>query len=89
MISHNYQSLNNIPLISKQHIYYIESFDSDSVITYNAAITYIAKNTNKIYPSTNVLNQFTSIYYYAKDDSFAILFKKTQIVMLKAFITHS
>ena len=72
MLAHYYQSLKNFPLRVKQHIHSVEMFVSDYVMTWNYAIPSVENTKKKIYPSTTLLNQFTSTYYDDKDDYFSI-----------------
>ena len=65
-----YQSLNNVPLIFKQHIHAVYIFENDSVIIYNTENISVANNLKKIYLIATILNAFTSTYYDDKHDSF-------------------
>ena len=49
-------------------------FDSDSLMTWNTAITSVENTLKKIYLSTNNFNKFTSTYYDDNDYSFEMLF---------------
>ena len=67
MLAHNYQDLENVPLIFKQCIHSVNIFDIDSVITYNFPIPSVANTLKKIHLSTTLLNEFIFTYY---DDTY-------------------
>ena len=56
MIDHDSQALKNTPLRVKKYIHDIDMFDSDYVMTCNAAITSVRNTLNNIYLSTTILN---------------------------------
>ena len=59
VLAQDSQSLNNVPLIFKERIHYVNMFDSDSAKTCNGAIPEIETNLKKICLSTTLLNEFT------------------------------
>ena len=65
-----------MPFRIKQRIHTIYIFDSDSVMTWNSAITSVTNTLKKTHLSTTVFNEFTSKYYNYNNDSFAMFFQK-------------
>ena len=49
--------------------------EDDLVTTCNTATPSIANIPKKIHLSTTIFNEFTSTYYYEKNDGFELLFK--------------
>ena len=70
MLSNDYQSLDNLPIIVKQRIHAVNMYDSYYVMTYNTEIPYVANTLKKIHISITIFNEFASTYYDNKYGGF-------------------
>ena len=68
-------ALENVPLRFEKCIHAINMFNSDSIISYSTSIPSFENTVKKIYPGGNILDEFTSIYYEDKNDTFGMLFQ--------------
>ena len=60
----------------KYRIHAVSASEIGSVMACNREICYVTNTLKKIHLSRNIFNEFTSTYYYEKNDGFEFLFKK-------------
>ena len=58
----------------------IGMFDGDAIMICSSAITSLENTTKNIYLSGTLLDEFTSIYYNDKNDTFGMLFQQHKAI---------